>query len=265
MVAMLTINDFLSSVALAAAGINWLKQGESQGHLCIYEAFSIQLFFLSDAFWALCIAIYLYLRVVFGKSWKWKLEGTFHAVCFVIPLILSIPPFFGPTRYGHAGVWCWLTAEPVYTRWVLFYAFIFAIMIVISLLYGLVIFYIKGRMNEQHNERRKIVVRVAAYPAVFVIVWIPGVINRMQISIDPTNQYLVLFFFHLFFVPLQGFLNAFAYGWNENLLKKYKKLIVRHLAKKYASRFAKNMSSFDSSSDGPTANSEPNSPKITNA
>jgi len=240
LVAALSLTDFMSSLTFVISACVWLKNGPSTGSLCLYEAWSLEFFVTAAAFWALCISIYLFLRVIYGKTWKWRLEIAFHVISWGVPLILSIPPFFGPPKYGPAGVWCWITADPVYSRWVLYYMYIFAIMVIICIIYGILIYYIKKRLQskEQENDLRKVIVRVAAYPLAFVIVWVPGLINRMQNSIDPTNQYLSLFFLHLFFVPLQGFLNALAYGWNENLLKRYKRLILQYLAKKYAQRFS---------------------------
>jgi len=59
--------------------------------------------------------------------------------------------------------------------------------------------------------------RLAAYPIIFVIVWIPTFINRIQNAIDPMNPSYVLYFLTAVVLPLNGFLNAIVYGVNEKL------------------------------------------------
>jgi len=86
-------------------------------------------------------------------------------------------------------------------------------------------------MKETSDTKRKVLIRLAAYPITFIVVWVPSLINRMQNTIAPTNQIFGLFLIQCIFLPLQGVLNCLVYGWSEGLLKQYAQLI-RHTIRK---------------------------------
>jgi len=194
----------------------------------------LQFFVPATAFWTLCISIWLYVRVVHNKKPHW-VEKYFHVFCWGASLILSLPPWFKrPITWGPAGVWCWIAAEPIDARYSLFYAWIFAIMITICVIYVLIGIHVRGTLQSADREklRKKVLIRLVAYPAVFVVVWLPATVNRIQNSAQPLNPIVELYVLHVLFVPMQGFLNAIAYGWNEGLVVQYKGLFLRILRRR---------------------------------
>jgi hypothetical protein len=63
------------------------------------------------------------------------------------------------------------------------------------------------------------------YPAIFLLVWIWGIIDRIQNLASPTPSF-ALTLLHAFFAPCQGLLDAIAYGFTNNIVRNAAKRLI---------------------------------------
>lgn len=94
----------------------------------------------------------------------------------------------------------------------------------ILILYALIFIYIRktiGSVADYIGEQDKLkqkenygkhFKKLAAYPIVFLIQWIPATINRAQNAIVPESPVAWLFGIHVLLVLSSGFINMFIYG-----------------------------------------------------
>lgn len=199
--------------------------------LCQAQGFFLPWFIVSEDFWVATIAIFMYLTIVQKMNVK-KFEWVFHVVNWGIPFIISLIPWSGVGGgYGVAGSWCWVV-DPE-DQLLFSYLFAWLSFVIIVVCYSLIILYIKGvtislekiskgqplsgGKDEQRN--RKIFKKLACFPVIFLIQWIPATINRVQNYIDPSNPIVTLYCFHVFFVTSSGFLNFIFYtGFNKQVI-----------------------------------------------
>jgi len=106
---------------------------------CEFLGFLVQWFEISDGFWVCSIAVYLYLSIVKGKHVK-EYEWLFHVICWGVPFILSLIPWFIPGGYRVAGSWCWIHSTE--NQLLFTYVFILLDMSIILTLYSLIILHI---------------------------------------------------------------------------------------------------------------------------
>jgi len=157
-------------------------------------------------------------------------EWVFHIICWGIPVGVALVPFALHPGYGIAGTWCWIQDPGIrlasyVSAWIVFF--------LIAFLYTLIILYIrksgqevkkltvKDLRNKRGKDDKRIFKKLAAFPIIFMIQWIPATINRIQNEISPMNEIALLFLVHVVFVLSTGIPNAVAYGiFNRKLIKR---------------------------------------------
>jgi len=165
--------------------------------------------------WITVIALNLYLVVVRTNDTS-KLELLFHGIVWAFTLLCTFIPFASPGTYGFSGLWCWFTWDSGQVfRWVLFYVPLILMIISVAITYILILATVKSRLENASEENRekseKLIVRLRAYPIIFVCCWIFPIINRIY---DATNEYdsFFLYFMHALTDSAFGLLNAIAYS-----------------------------------------------------
>jgi len=143
-----------------------------------------------------------------------------------IPGVAALLPLI-PNRtvtYGVAGTWCWVT-QPTF-RLVMSYVTAWSTCVVVLFVYISII--IRMRMlsheisphfSELQKQRRlktdkELLAKLAAFPIIYLIQWIPASINLIQNVIAPDHPITLLYAFHIFFVTSSGFMNSICYGKN---------------------------------------------------
>lgn len=133
-------------------------------------------------------------------------------------------PFIPYNTYGNAGEWCWIISTRTGTAWrfVTLYVPVWIIIGYISYVY-IAMFVTLRRMvfsgtsddcEPPHHLQAwywKKVRRLAAYPAILVIGWLPATINRLHDMCSDDSVY-PLVMAQIVTQNLIGFLNSFAYG-----------------------------------------------------
>ncbi|TVY34073.1 Cyclic AMP receptor-like protein A [Lachnellula subtilissima] len=114
----------------------------SDGHLCQFQGFLIQMFMPADAYWTFAMACNVYLTFYhqFGAYQLRRLEKWYFLFCYGIPLIpaavyLVVRTEENGRMYGNATLWCWVATKWDKFRIALFYAPVWAVIILTICIY----------------------------------------------------------------------------------------------------------------------------------
>jgi len=232
LVVYLSISDISWTIPLAS-GLVWTihfgKLDNVNYFFCVATGLALQIFISSYQLWIASIGIYMYYKITQNKELD-NYEWIFHTICWGIPIAVAMIPFGLRTGYGIAGTWCWIADPDVrlasyVSAWIVF--------CIIAILYILIILHIrksgqelrrltvKDLRNKKGKDDKRIFKKLAAFPIIFMIQWIPATINRIQNAISPMNEIAILFIVHVIFVLSTGIPNAVAYGiFNRKLIKR---------------------------------------------
>ncbi|MCJ1324617.1 hypothetical protein MMC10_001279 [Thelotrema lepadinum] len=116
--------------------------------LCRFQGFLVQMFLGVDAYWALCMAINVYLAFFSGRTVEQlrSLDLRYIIVCYGASFIPALAYLFvntpdrGPI-YGDASVWCWVSTEWDFLRLAVVYAIVW-----VALLLSLIVYIKAGRV-----------------------------------------------------------------------------------------------------------------------
>jgi hypothetical protein len=185
---------------------------------CMVQAVGDNFFQLASVYWTTAIAATLYMTVM----WRWKLNedrrtfSRFAAVCFGIPLVLTILPAFD-SAYGAAGGICWMKETKEYWRFIAFFVPLWLAVLFNSVVYVRVLrllhrtVSIAGPDDAVAQSIRTMMTRLSIYPFILVAVWLFASISRIY-EAATGNQSMALYVLGLGLADMQGFLNALAYG-----------------------------------------------------
>jgi hypothetical protein len=196
-----SLNFFVSS---------WLANNSA---LCTFSGWLTQIF-LATPLWNCCLSFHFYVRIVlrWNEVRARRLMQWYHALCWGLPLILSIPPvaldMMGPTI-----TWCWITDSYGAYRVTLFYVFIW-----IAMLYmiGVTILILErvGRLStvacasdEGLLQAMSNATQAVAFAGAFWFTWVAATIMRIQRIQQPNSPVFAITLVYAMFVPLQGFMN----------------------------------------------------------
>jgi hypothetical protein len=120
----------LGSAVAALISENGPILGEGSA-LCKFQAFLVQMFLGVDCYWALCMAVNVYL--VFFKGYTVdqlrSLDLAYLLICYGLSFIPAFVFIFVTTNargplYGPAVIWCWINTEWDSLRLVFLYAIV---------------------------------------------------------------------------------------------------------------------------------------------
>jgi len=240
LVVMLAISDL-------GSGIGYFIGSPPNGSLCTFQGIVLTYFQLSSFLWTTVIAFVLERTVcrqqglVIEKNRKYL-----HLYAWGVPLILVLLPFATSHKMPHGlaysntfegwsdsneGAWCWIShgdADGIGTMWrfLIFYVPLWAAMGYNLFSYSKVIITLKTTLNShceaktpEHRQKMKIVQRLRWYPALLVICWTFGTINRIQNAVQPQGPIFALYLMQAIFSSAQGLCNSMVYGLNPGVQK----------------------------------------------
>lgn len=120
----------LGSAVAALISENGPSVGEGSA-LCKFQAFLVQMFLGVDCYWALCMAVNVYL--VFFKGYTVdqlrSLDLGYLLICYGLSFVPAFVFIFVNTNargpvYGPAVIWCWINIEWDFLRFVFLYAIV---------------------------------------------------------------------------------------------------------------------------------------------
>ena len=168
------------------------------------------------------MVLHLYYWIALKKNEKKigkKLRNT--ALASIIgPLVLSMA-LLASGAYGPATVWCWISYDYEWVRFVFFYLFLVVAWAYNSYILKAVSDAVSSRVTSNDRDRKAkqglftaeagIQLKLRQYIAVFVLAWFFGLLNRFAEACAGRPVFGTALL-HAFFVPLQGFMNACCYG-----------------------------------------------------
>ncbi|AEO68381.1 uncharacterized protein THITE_2130131 [Thermothielavioides terrestris NRRL 8126] len=147
-----TFGNMLTNVATLMT-TTYIDDVDSFG--CQLQAFLIQVFMQGDAYWALAMAVNVYLTFYrkYDARMLRKMEVFYFVLCYGVPFVPGFTFIFISTKhagrpYGDAMLWCWLKSEWEVYRIATFYGPVW-----VAILIAMTIYLRTGR--EIYRKRRK--------------------------------------------------------------------------------------------------------------
>ncbi|OMJ78973.1 hypothetical protein SteCoe_21100 [Stentor coeruleus] len=200
--------DFIHSISLMLPPYNsW----------CIIQGATLTFSALSSTLWSFCIAFALYNSAIKENMNIKRYQVWFFLISYGLPLILTIIPFVFDS-YGPAKGWCWIKKSFEYDlilRTMCFYIIIWGVMIFNVLVYISVINKLKrdyGNIVEYQSQRNILIKRLAAYPIILVITYLPISFKRIFEIFDEDDMPFWMTCIAAFGISITGLANATVYG-----------------------------------------------------
>ncbi|KAK5581352.1 hypothetical protein RB653_001384 [Dictyostelium firmibasis] len=188
---------------------------------CIILRAIIQFFFLSTFFWTTCISYYLFHQLSSPGEEKYLLP-IFNAVSWGIPFAISIVITMTNSIIVNSDGWCEVAKPMELSLWFLP---LFLCLLVCSIYYFRLrrLFRSKFEYRLQINDRLKqldatISRRLTLYIVVFVICWLPDVIQHF-ISFFSKCTFFPLLILQNILTPSQGFWNFWIYSYTNKIAR----------------------------------------------
>jgi len=222
---------FVLTVTLTGAAIADIltaAEPSDDSGLCKFQACLMQFCQISSIFWAVAIAVHMFLLVKMKVRRTDIHEKVFHAIIWPLSLLSAALPFT-TGNYGLAGTWCWITEDKTGDIWrfVVFYIPLWLSMLTVFILYILIIREVRRIYGEsgKGSEEAKIVRMLVFYPLIFLICWTFPTINRIYQTATDGNELYWLFILHAMSAPSQGFLTSMAYGFTPEMRYRFRQSI----------------------------------------
>eukprot|EP01006_Ploeotia_vitrea_P040811 TRINITY_DN66462_c7_g1_i1.p1 TRINITY_DN66462_c7_g1~~TRINITY_DN66462_c7_g1_i1.p1 ORF type:complete len:285 (-),score=121.11 TRINITY_DN66462_c7_g1_i1:715-1569(-) len=187
--------------------------------LCQLQAAMSQFFAVATFFWTACFAYNIVQVLVYQHMDVSRNEPYYHMVSWGVPAVLLVINL-ALDSFGDGVVWCWISADHPYLRFLTFYLPLLAIVCFNAVVYVVVSRSLRGDLKRGAVKRR-----LNHYLFVFLLVRLWSVVNRFQNFLDPNGPIFFLYFMHTLFSPLQGFCNAVVYGLNMQVRQHYREML----------------------------------------
>ncbi|XP_005100358.1 cyclic AMP receptor-like protein A [Aplysia californica] len=198
------------------------------GPFCDFQGWYITYFHWQVMLLVGCITFNLFMNVV-RLTTTAKFEWVYVVICAAVPLVVSLLPFIDNV-YGPSGSWCWIVED---TKWRIgiWYGPLFTFIIILIAVYGFIIFTLLRKAStwegtydpnthRQHQLMKEDIKPLRFYPFVYLAVSVFSLINRIQNAISPDYHVFALVLLATMTSPLQGALNAIAFGIDKEILFK---------------------------------------------
>jgi len=198
------------------------------GPSCSFIGGAISYFKISNAVFIACATVHMYLLVRHNRNLKAMKYGILYVGIGCIFPLIPVSFVAGLYSFEKSGIICWIAEKPTFVRLVFELGIALLVMILILVLDAITIVHIYkvSRNSARHTVHMKAMRRLAVYPLVFFLMWLPFFINRAQNAADPGQPSFGLFFFTSLTSPLQGALNAVVYGVNEKFIEMYRECLT---------------------------------------
>jgi len=156
---------------------------------------------------------YIYLFHLF--AWGYASVGA------IVPLVFRQ---YGIMFPGNPLTWCWIEKAKSPYRLILYIpdTTVFFLLII---LYGLIKYRLRGTNNILAEN---ICNKMSIYLLTYALINFFAIVNRLQNYLSSSDAIFELYFLQFLTQPLQGFLNAIAYAWNEPaFVEHYERILTK--------------------------------------
>ena len=164
---------------------------------CLYQGLATGIFPVASVFWTIVVSFTLFNIVVFNKTFE--ISYMIHAVCWILPIILTFLPFINAT-YGSPNVnpgWCFIVSNDenwmYFWFWFSFYGWIWFGILIDLALYIFLLFEVKKIQSIQSKSTvMTIYNRLLIYPFIIIFSWLVVCIRDSigMLGIDYEFRYL---------------------------------------------------------------------------
>ncbi|EDQ87578.1 uncharacterized protein MONBRDRAFT_33227 [Monosiga brevicollis MX1] len=164
----------------------------------------------------ICVITYNVYANLVHKQDTTRLERWYHLLAWGFPVIpTAIPLLMG--AYGPAGAWCWIKPEHVALRFGIWYCPMIILIVGVAVTYGIIRRQVKRsltvwqgtyspNLEEDRDILRRQVQPLLIYPAVYLLLSIFAIVNRVQNAVDTSHPIFVLYLMQSVTSPMQGWL-----------------------------------------------------------
>lgn len=222
MILMLGISDFGAAISGLIA-LSTHESYQSYNYYCNIVAAFLQFFYFASWCWILCITYSVY-SIIDKLEWNHVKPNLpyYYLFAWGLPTVTSV--LIITFQLGNdSGFWCYITSD----SWRLGLELIPVLIVFIFSPYFLISasrknndlklsfqsseFYYSDSSSQSVNDNESVISFFWRLLFVEFICWIPMFINRTYEFYSSSPSY-ILFFFHGFFITLQGFGDSFVYG-----------------------------------------------------
>jgi hypothetical protein len=175
--------------------------------------------------WTSVFALNVYQLVVKGRyNFFSKNERAIVVICFAIPIPFALLPEIMNT-YGKDGFGCAFTPDMTFAEEMWLSIILLALPLIITLGYNIIIYaWVANHLKNYSNVKRRYTIKALMnYPLILVLCWAIGLIYYITDSVFEYSDFM-LFFLFAFTAKLQGFLNAWVYGFHKNVRSEIRKI-----------------------------------------
>ncbi|TMW68684.1 hypothetical protein Poli38472_006152 [Pythium oligandrum] len=202
--------------------------------LCMAQGYLLVYFSLASYLWTACFAFHLYQILARRSKYPELYESRYHVISWGLPALtvcqLVVQEISGATLLGESGrPWCWFRTWSDY-EWVrsgfhaqlaLFYIPVAIVLVHNLATYISLLYHLSDILSTKMEER--IWRRLLAYSWVFFLSFVWGIFAVFYQATSPNHELSPsMLYFMSFFTPLQGAMNAIAYGVNEKMRRRIK-------------------------------------------
>jgi len=227
-----TLVFFLAACDLTQSSSMWISffPRDHANVVCRIQATMLTFGLCGSLAWGLIRGVYLFL--VFYKNMDFeqleRYKVIFHFFAWGYAIAGSVAPL-AANQYGslfprNKYTWCWI-ADPNSKYRLVLYVPDSTIYVALVILYCTLLYHIYYRENMASTIICK---KMRIYLLTYVLINTFAIINRLQNFVSPNGAVFALYVMQFLTQPMQGFLNAFAYAWNEPVfVEQYKRLFSR--------------------------------------
>lgn len=195
--------------------------------VCQFAGFSLTFFFSLKLFFVSFIVVHLFIFAVIYRSIK-RFEPAYIVFSVAVSLVIASVPFMTKT-YGLAGPWCWIKnredgcssqilLDGIIEQFALSYAPGLACLAIDSVLAAamVTILYLRVHREKKRDptikwhpleEAIKQILPLVAYPVLFLLLLLPGFVNRVY-GATPNQPSVGLMYFSIVCTSLWGFVGG---------------------------------------------------------
>jgi len=214
----------LASVSMVKSIISMFSIGipvATQNGFCYFQGLMVQVTNFAEFSWIAIIATNLFICVVWQKNLTRRWEYGFHGVAWSVNIVFAILPMI-TDNYGNTGPWCWIVEKKPgdigdVWRFLVYYIPLYICIFYIFVVYiysSKKIYLLLKQANDARKEgkkRYKTLIRLIAYPIVFVCLWIVPVANRINSWAGGQDNFGV-WLVHGYCAPAFGHVNAIIFA-----------------------------------------------------
>jgi Slime mold cyclic AMP receptor len=206
---------------------------------CVASGAMVQFFLLASVLLTVCIGHMLDSVVRRQETSVERFEVPYLVFALLVPAASTAYCVLAG-RFGDAGLWCWIQSDGrdwgALVRFLCFYLWVLGAMVYLTVVNVLMQrklardWTLTQRAIDSKREALSVEQTLRWIAVALVVLWIPGLANRIQNVIQPGQPVLWLYVAHAVATPLQGFVNSLIIGVNDEVRYQLRLWLSKHFS-----------------------------------